>query len=131
MIRKSNYTRQKLIAAIGEHVQAFQDATDEIDEAVAQRLRLNRTDLRCLGVVSRAGPTTASALAAAAGLTRGAMTTALDRLEQSGFVTRVWSQEDRRSVRIELTANAHREIGVLYTPLGRDGAALLEKYSVE
>ena len=130
MIRKSNNPRQTLIAAIGEHVQAFQDATDEIDEAVAQRLRLNRTDLRCLGVVSRAGPTTASALAAAAGLTRGAMTTALDRLEQSGFVTRVWSQEDRRSVRVELTANAYREIGVLYAPLGRDGAALLEKYNV-
>ena len=130
MIRKSNYTRQKLIAAIGEHVQAFQDATDEIDEAVALRLRLNRTDLRCLGVVSRAGPTTASALATAAGLTRGAMTTVLDRLEKSGFVTRVWSQEDRRSVRVELTANAHREIGVLYAPLGRDGAALLEKYNV-
>ena len=67
-------------------MQAFQDATDEVDEAVADRLLLNRTDLRCLSVLSRVGAMSAGALATAAGLTRGAMTTALDRLETAGFV---------------------------------------------
>ena len=78
---KSDSSRTELLAAIGQRVQAFQDATDEIDEAVARRLRLNRTDLRCLGVLSQAGAMSASALADAAGLTRGAMTTALDRID--------------------------------------------------
>ena len=45
MIRKSNYSRMELLRALGEQVQAFQDATDEVDEAVARILRLNRTDL--------------------------------------------------------------------------------------
>ena len=84
MVRKSNYSKGALLAAVGDAVQAFQDATDEVDDAVSRRLGLNRTDLRCLSVLSRSGTVTASALAEASGLTRGAMTTALDRLEQAG-----------------------------------------------
>jgi DNA-binding MarR family transcriptional regulator len=72
MVRKSNYSKVELLTAVGQRVQAFQDATDELDEAVARRLQLNRTDLRCLSVLSQAGAMSASALADAAGLTRGA-----------------------------------------------------------
>lgn len=129
MIRKSKHAREALIRAIGGRVQAFQDATDEIDEVVARRLRLNRTDLRCLGVLAQAGTATAGTLAAAAGLTRGAMTTALDRLESRGFVTRKANDQDRRTVHVELTARAQQEIGRLYAPLGREGAALLARYT--
>ena len=129
MIRKSNYSKRDLLIAVGQNVQAFQDATDEIDEAVARRLGLNRTDLRCLSVLSRAGAMSASALADAAGLTRGAMTTALDRLEDAGLVKRVWDQEDRRSVRVEMTDRAAKEVGILYGPLAKEGLALLQKYT--
>jgi DNA-binding MarR family transcriptional regulator len=121
----SNHTRNRhqtsskaaLIDAVGQSIQAFQDATDEVDEAVAQRLHLNRTDLRCLSVLARAG------------LTRGAMTTALDRLEAAGYVRRVWDQEDRRSVRLELTEAAHKEVASLYGPLATEGARVLQTYS--
>src|SRR5262245_60789 len=131
MIRQSNYHRAELLAAIGQRVQAFQDATDEVDEAKARRLRLNRTDLRCLSVLSQAGAISAGALAAAAGLTRGAMTTALDRLETAGFARRVWDQPDRRAVRIEMTDVARTAVQTLYGPLVKDGLALLEKYTNE
>jgi DNA-binding MarR family transcriptional regulator len=118
-----------LLAQIGERVQAFQDATDEVDEAVARRLRLNRTDLRCLGVLSRMGAVSASALADAAGLTRGAMTTALDRIEAAGYARRVWDQQDRRTVRVEMTDRAKKEVEVLYGPLAKEGFRLLQKYT--
>ena len=131
MIRKSNYKRQALLAAIGRQVQAFQDATDEIDEAVARRLRVNRTDLRCLSVLARAGAQSASALADATGLTRGAMTTALDRLETAGYVRRVWDQQDRRSVRVEMTVRAAKEVRLLYGPLAREGGELLQRYATD
>ena len=137
MIRKSNYKRQELLAAIGQQVQAFQDATDEVDEAVARRLRLNRTDLRCLSVLSRAGAmegmrgTSASALALAAGLTRGAMTTALDRLEAGGYARRIWNQQDRRTVRVELTDAAKKKIDALYGPLAKEGFQFLQKYTTQ
>jgi DNA-binding MarR family transcriptional regulator len=128
----SNYSRKAdLIGTVGERVQAFQDATDELDEAVARRVQLNRTDLRCLSVLSRMGGMSASALAEATGLTRGAMTTALDRIEEAGFATRVWDQEDRRTVRVELTETGRRVIAALYGPLARDGHELLRNYTAE
>jgi DNA-binding MarR family transcriptional regulator len=129
MIRKSNYTKVELLRAIGGRVQSFQDATDEVDEAAAARLGVNRTDLRCLSVLSQAGAMSASALADASGLTRGAMTTALDRLEAAGYVKRVRDDEDRRGVRVELTAVARKEIDSLYGPLAVEGFQMLQKYS--
>jgi DNA-binding MarR family transcriptional regulator len=129
MIRKSNYSKLGLLSLIGRRVQAFQDATDELDEAVAKRLGLNRTDLRCLSVLSQTADASASTLADAAGLSRGAMTTALDRLEKAGFVERIWDQNDRRMVRLEMTAAARKEVDVLYGPLARQGAERLEAYS--
>ena len=131
MVRLSNDSKIKLITAIGQRVQAFQDATDEVDEAVGRHLHLNRTDLRCLSVLSQAGTMTAGALADAAGLTRGAMTTALDRLASAGYVKRIWDQPDRRAVRIELTAVARTEVEAMYGPLAKDGMALLQQYTNE
>ena len=129
MIRKSNY-KAELLAALGRRVQAFQDATDEVDQAVAERLDLNRTDLRCLSVLSQRGATSASALAGAMGLTRGAMTTVLDRLEAAGYARRVWDQQDRRAVRVELTPSARTHITSLYGPLAREGSKRLQQYTV-
>lgn len=129
MIRKSNNKKFELIARIGRQVQAFQDATDEVDDAAARRLRLNRTDLRCLSVLSLTGAASAGRLADAAGLTRGAMTTALDRLEQAGYARRVWDQADRRAVRVELTDAARRAVEDIYGPLATAGAALLQPYT--
>src|SRR5262249_1738241 len=85
--------------------------------------------LRCLSVLSQAGALSASALADAAGLTRGAMTTALDRMEGAGYVERVWDQEDRRSGRVEVTAAARKEIDLLYGPLAAEGGRLLQGYT--
>jgi DNA-binding MarR family transcriptional regulator len=130
MVRKFNYSKDELISAIGAQVQAFQDATDQMDEAVARRLRLNRTDLRCLSVLSQSGAMTAGALAEAAGLTRGAMTTALDRLEAAGQARRVWDQADRRTLRVEMTGAAQQAAAALYGPLAKAGAEMLRKYSI-
>jgi DNA-binding MarR family transcriptional regulator len=125
----SKHTKAELIAAVGQRIQSFQDATDEMDEAVAGRLSLNRTDLRCLSVVSQAGPMTPSALADATGLTRAAMTTALDRLERAGYLRRVRDQEDRRSVRVELAKEAMNDVQELYGPIAAEGARMLQTFT--
>jgi DNA-binding PadR family transcriptional regulator len=59
--------------------------------------------VRSRGVETRAATSGRAALADAAGLTRGAMTTALDRIEARGYARRVWDQQDRRTVRVEMT----------------------------
>ena len=64
----------------------------------------------------------ASALAEAAGLTRGAMTTALDCIETAGYARRVRHQQDRRTVRVEIADAMRKEIGALYGPLAKQEA---------
>src|SRR5215470_2869449 len=99
--------------------------TAAYDEALADRLGLNPTDLRCLELVIAEPGATAGRLAERADLTTGAVTGVLDRLERAGFVRRRPDPADRRSVTItpvEARANELRD-GV--EPLRRAiGAAL-------
>jgi DNA-binding MarR family transcriptional regulator len=87
-------------------VRRSQNATDRFDQAVADAIGLNRTDMRCLDVISRDGPVPAGRLADETGLTTGAITTVLDRLERGGFARRVRDPDDRRRVLVELTPEA-------------------------
>ena len=115
---------------IGE-VRRSQSATDRFDQAVADALGLNRTDFRCLDVLEREGPMTAGRLADAAGLTTGAMTTALDRLERAGYARRVRDSTDRRRILVELTAQASAQAGQLYAEHAAQAERLYHRYSTE
>ena len=95
---------------VGMELEELRRAGDQLDEAVALQFGLNRTDLRCLGILYRRGRVTAGELAEESGLTPGAITTVLDRLERGGFANRVPDPADRRRVLAVSTA-ATREIG--------------------
>lgn len=69
MIRKSN-NEQERIQKLASLIPVEQVATYKVDEAAALSLGLNRTDLRCLGMVMDKGSISASALAEVVGLTR-------------------------------------------------------------
>lgn len=111
-------------------VQELQDATDLIDELAARRLGINRTDLRCLSRLTARGPLIASELAAAAGLTGGATTTVIDRLERAGLANRVRDETDRRRVLVHLTAAAERAVQQIWGPILTDAEAELRRYSI-
>lgn len=68
------------------------------DELVAARLGINRTDLRCLDLLHETGTMSAGPLAVGSGLTTGATTRMLDRLERIGYIRRLPDREDRRRV---------------------------------
>jgi DNA-binding MarR family transcriptional regulator len=128
MIRSSNY-RENYVLALSALIPAAQTATHEIDEAAAAHLGINRTDLRCLGVLLLKGSMSASKLAHEVQLTRGAMTTALDRLERANFVLRVDNEADRRGVMIEATQIAKDAVKLIWGPIRTSGLALLKTYS--
>jgi len=119
------------VTSVAREIAEFQDAGSLVDEAAAQRMGINRTDQRCLGVLAMRGAMTAGQLAADTALSPGAMTAALDRLEHLGYVRRVRSSTDRRSVLVEITPTAQRIIEDNYTPIGLEGMAQLEQYSDE
>jgi DNA-binding MarR family transcriptional regulator len=97
-------------------VRRSQSATDRFDQAVADALGLNRTDMRCLDTIDREGSVPAGRLAEATGLTTGAITTALDRLERAGYARRVPDPADRRRVLVELTPQAGERARHFYEP---------------
>jgi DNA-binding MarR family transcriptional regulator len=88
---------------IKDAVRANQTANDMFDEALATFLGINRTDGRCLDVIDRHGRVSAGQLAIESGLTTGAVTAVVDRLEKAGYVLRIRDALDRRKVWIEPT----------------------------
>lgn len=104
---------------------------DQLDEAVADRAGLHRTDLRCLEIVARGGPISAGRLAALAGLSTSAVTSVIDRMERAGRMRRVPDSADRRRVMVEVTELARREGRAAFTGLMEGTERLLARYSFE
>jgi DNA-binding MarR family transcriptional regulator len=90
-----------------------------LSDLVATRVGLNSTDLECLDLLYLAGATTAGRLSAHTGLTSGATTAAIDRLEHAGFVTRRRDARDRRVVLVEVVETSAKLIYPFYRPLVR------------
>lgn len=123
--------RTQLIAEVTTEFEGLRQAADRLDEAVAAQVGLNRTDLRCLGVVYRRGRLTAGELAEESGLTPGAITTVLDRLERAGFADRVADPADRRRVLVVSTAAAREVGGRLYGEVAVASSAELAGHGAE
>lgn len=98
---------------------------------LAAKAKLPPTDLECLEIIASRGQTTPGMLAQETGLSSGAMTAALKRLESKKFITRTHSKEDRRKVHVKPIAKNIQEIYALYGPFVAEATALLESYSVE
>jgi DNA-binding MarR family transcriptional regulator len=98
--------KRKLFDELIYEVRRSQNATDRFDQAVADAIGINRTDMRCLDVIQREGPVPAGRLADETGLTTGAITTVLDRLERAGYARRIHDPSDRRRVLVEVTPGA-------------------------
>jgi DNA-binding MarR family transcriptional regulator len=121
---------RRLIGEFGRAMQAYQRAVDVLDQRAADRLGLNRTDLRCLDLLfeSAAVPLSPGELAIAAVMTTGGVTTAIDRLERAGYVTRERDSADRRRVTVRPTPLAERAAAEIYGPVVTEGTALLQRY---
>jgi DNA-binding MarR family transcriptional regulator len=99
--------------------------------AVADRLGLNITDHKALGLLLRDGPMTAGQIAELLGLTTGAVTGVIDRLEEAGYVRRARDANDRRKVVIEPVEDPeqYRDLGAIFAPLDAAMTELAGRYS--
>jgi DNA-binding MarR family transcriptional regulator len=121
--------RRALLEELVRENRAYQTAVETMDAAFFESLGVNRTDGRCLDVIDQRPGLTAGELAATVGLSAGALTTALDRLEARGFVTRTRDPDDRRRVTLKLTPEANRLAWEAYGPLGELGRPVIENLS--
>lgn len=118
-------TRRQLIADVGSALQAYQRATQALDDEVGRALGVGPADLRCLDWLVDE-PRSASELARRVGLTPAATTSMIDRLERKGFVRRTADPADRRRVLVEMTEEGQRRTWELYGPMVTEGMPMLE-----
>jgi len=114
---------------VSEIVVAIQDEQTQqafMSNAIAERLDVTSTELEVLGTLVARGPLSASDISARTGLTSGAVTRLIDRLEQRGSVRRRPDANDRRRVLVEITSGAQHICEPFYGPLAREGTRLLE-----
>src|SRR3712207_6714532 len=107
------------------------NATVLFHAAIADRMGLSVTDLKSYSILRQTGPITAGELAERVGLTTGAITGVIDRLERAGLVQRARDPHDRRRIVLELLSNPEHEqlLNQLYAPLGRAIMELVMSYS--
>jgi DNA-binding MarR family transcriptional regulator len=97
LMSKKNKVEIETISTIGRK---FSDSIIRMHEAVARKAGLSGTDHKYLGLIIRQGEMTAGELARQTGLTTGAVTGLIDRLEAKELVTRAFNKNDRRKIMI-------------------------------
>jgi DNA-binding MarR family transcriptional regulator len=84
---------------------------------VADYLGISGKDLECLDLIVLKGRITAGELAASTGLTTGAITGLIDRLEKAGLARRERNDQDRRKVFVRALPRVETDIMPLYASL--------------
>ncbi len=99
---------------------------------VAERMGLSPTDGKCLDLAVRAeGPVTAGRIAELSGLSTGAVTGVIDRLERAGYVRRVRDPHDRRKVLVEVTIEDENRFSHLFEGARQTLREVLSRFSPE
>jgi DNA-binding MarR family transcriptional regulator len=121
--------RAKLFREVGDAFRLSGQTQDAMDAAAAAYLGIHRTDLGLLDALQMSGRLSAGELARRAALSPGAVTAALDRLEEAGYVRRVRDDQDRRRVLVEVTDRAVESAQRVYGPLAARSEELLGSYT--
>ena len=98
-------------------------------QTVANTVGISGSDLECLDFLNLEGRVTAGRLAEVTGLTTGAITGVVDRLEKAGLVRRERDPEDRRKVFIATVPENVAKVGRFYEHMQRGMVKLWETYS--
>jgi DNA-binding MarR family transcriptional regulator len=117
--------KKDLIEELIREFRAAGNQDSAFDNLAAERLGLNRTDLHCINIIENSGSLTAGELAARAGLTTGAVTGVIDRLERAGYARRVPDPADRRRVKLEVTPKFYARADEIWGPVAADWASRL------
>jgi DNA-binding MarR family transcriptional regulator len=112
----------------------FREFTLEVilhQQAIADKLGINLTDFKSLGLLHRKGAMTPKKLAKAMRMSAAAMTTVIDRLEKAGYAERKREGEDRRSLTVHAAPGSGRKVSNLYQSFRTASKGSLSEYSEE
>jgi DNA-binding MarR family transcriptional regulator len=130
---KSGLSRPKARAALLQQLEeAMRRSSAQgvlFGQTVANVAGISGSDLECLDFLNLEGRVTAGRLAEVTGLTTGAITGVVDRLEKAGFVRRERDEADRRKVFIVTVLENTAKIGRFYVPMQEEMQKLWSTYS--
>jgi DNA-binding MarR family transcriptional regulator len=99
--------------------------------ATAEAVGLNATDFFVLNYLALAGPLTAGQLARRTGLTTGATTRMIDRLERGRFVRRDRQSADRRQVVVEIAGDRQEDLDAALAPTRTALYKVFQRYTAD
>ncbi len=119
-----------LIKRIRKLSQQYSYSSIQMHEAIARKAGLSGTDHKYLGFLIEKGQMTAGELSNLTGLTTGAVTGLIDRLEKKKLVKRQFAEDDRRKVIIEPnTKNIMTILVPLYKEFRKKSEELIASFS--
>ncbi|HQU43761.1 MAG TPA: MarR family transcriptional regulator [Pirellulales bacterium] len=113
---------------VGRLVRRHSTAVVLFHQAVAERLGIGPADHKCLDLLRERGPMTGSELAALTGLTTGAITGVVARLERAGYLSRKSDARDRRKQILCQSGERMPDIHHVFEPIRNDVTALLKRF---
>ena len=121
---KADLKKRALIAVAeyGAHLTMFRNAMSEW-------AGLNVTDMECLRLLFQKGIATPSELARFTGLTSGATTAMLDRLEKAGLIERRPNPDDRRGTLVAPTKSSTEKVASWFQAARKAQDELISSYS--
>jgi len=124
--------REELLQELLRRIEDQTTVTVLFHQAIANKLGLNATDHKCFDLLLRSPqPLTPSELAIKTGLTTGAITGIVDRLEKAGFIRRERDTQDRRRVTLHPIEEQVQKLTQLFESVSESSRALLSQYSNE
>lgn len=124
-------SRERLVQSVISGLRGLDTELDLMNQAIADFAGMNRTDAQCMDIISAGGAITPGSLAERIGLTPGAVTTILDRLEAGGWIVRRHDSADRRRVLVKPNRSKLRRIRSSFRGLQRATRNLSRRYSEE
>lgn len=124
-------SRRKFLDRLSDLGRTASTRTVFLHQAIAQQVGLNATDTKAIDLILRGPPegVTAGWLSEQTGLTSGAITHILDRLERRAFIERERDTVDRRRVFVRARLENLAPLGPLYDAIGKAYGALAKRYS--
>ena len=125
--------RVDLLAGFARELRQFHGLGASFFRAAAGRIKMTVTDMQVIDILDTMGPATAGQLADLTGLTTGAITGMINRLEEAGFVSRERDPIDGRRVIVRLASDKDvtRELGRTFASLGNAWDDLASQYDDE
>lgn len=131
IVSRAETSRKQLVQAIIQQARRGSTRSVLLHTVVAERLGLNPSDHKCADLLSESGSSTPGRLAELTGLSTGAITGVLDRLERAGFVLREADPDDRRRTVVRLTPERMPNMQRIFSPLMQGMERLCANYSTE